>query len=267
MSAALSRSAVPSSQKPASSRGILLVAHGERGGRMDNAALLDLSNRVRKRLDGVEVEAGVLKGSPSLQDGWERLSASERFIYPFFMSDGFFVSRILPKKVREAVGVEGDNLAMLPPFGVSPLLAGALLASLKGVLADLGREDEKAPLLIAAHGASIDKQSSFRTNQLAQALRDCGQFGPISCAFLDEAPHLHDVVGSLDPRTLVLPLFNGLGSHGMDDMAELQAMSPDGCHYLPPIGGEAWVADLVAHDIHQMLARLEKEDAHLDAAQ
>jgi sirohydrochlorin ferrochelatase len=248
-------------------KGVLMVAHGERGGRLNNAALLDLVDQIRERLDGVEIEAGVLKGEPSLSEGWDGLSAEDRYIYPFFMSDGFFVSRILPKKIREAIGFHGNELTMLAPFGISPQLGPALLSNLKQTLADLGRQAEFPPLLIAAHGASVDKQSSLRANQLADFLARSGRFSKVHCAFLDEAPHLEDIVPDLDPQSLVLPLFNGLGSHSIDDMAELKSNSPSSVHYLPPVGGEDWVADIVAHDIERALFGSGHHFAHQNAAQ
>ncbi len=251
----------------APSKGVLLVAHGERGGRLDNAALLDLANQIQERLENVEIAAGVLKGAPSLADGWQQLSTEDRYIYPFFMSDGFFVSRILPKKIREAIGEPGDDLTMLAPFGVSPDLGPALLTNLKQTLTELGRHKETPPLLIAAHGASIDKQSSLRANQLADFLSESRCFSKVHCAFLDEAPYLEDIVPDLDPQSLVLPLFNGLGSHSIDDMAELKAKSPANVHYLPPVGGEDWVADIVAHDIEQALLSSCHQAAHQNAAQ
>ncbi|SNZ07197.1 CbiX/SirB N-terminal domain-containing protein [Cohaesibacter gelatinilyticus] len=248
-------------------KGVLMVAHGERGGRLNNAALLDLVDQIRDRLDGVEIEAGVLKGEPSLSEGWDGLSAEDRYIYPFFMSDGFFVSRILPKKIREAVGFHGNELTMLAPFGISPQLGPALLNNLKRTLAGLGRQAEIPPLLIAAHGASVDKQSSLRANQLANYLSESGRFSEVHCAFLDEAPYLEDIVPDLNPQSLVLPLFNGLGSHSIDDMSALRIKSPNGVHYLPPVGGEEWVADIVAHDIEQALFGSGHQIACQDAAQ
>ena len=261
------KSAFSGASKSAASKAVLLVAHGERGGRLDNALLLKLAKDVSERLDKIEIAASVLKGSPSLAEGWSNFSASERYVYPFFMSDGFFVSRILPKKIHEAIGSEADNLTMLPPFGVSPDLGPALLQSLTQTLEGLDRASETPPLLIAAHGASIDKQSSLRANQLAHFLAQSGRFSKVDCAFLDEAPYLESVVPDLDPQSLVLPLFNGLGSHSIDDMAELKAMSPAGCHYLPPVGGESWVADIVAHDIEQALFGAGSQCAHKNAAQ
>ncbi|MCV6548196.1 MAG: hypothetical protein OIF56_13110 [Cohaesibacter sp.] len=248
-------------------KSVLLVAHGERGGRQDNAAFLELAQHIDARLDGVEVQAGVMKGSPSIRNGWDKLTSKDRYIYPFFMSDGFFVSRILPQKIREAVGDPKEKLTMLPPFGISPALGPALLANLRQTLVELDRADETPPLLIAAHGASIDKQSSRRANELARFLMKSGCFSSVSCAFLDEDPHLRDVVTDLDSKSLVLPLFNGLGSHSIDDMAELQAMSPQSCHYLPPVGAEDWVVDIVARDISRALFGTSHFMAHQSAAQ
>ena len=242
-------------------KGILLVAHGERGGRLNNARLLELTRQIRKNLDGVQVEAGVLKGDPSIANGWERLQSPHRWIYPFFMSDGYFCSRILPQKVAEAIGRTSDCFTMLPPFGVSQWLAEGLNNALMLEIDRLGLAGSRPPLLIAAHGASLDRQSSKRAHQLAQKLNATGNFGPIACGFLDEAPYLHDMIGTVRPNTLVLPLFNGLGSHSVDDMAKLAESAPADCHFITPVGGQSWVGDTMTADILKALRLSDKAEA------
>lgn len=257
----IQRSGSPATQ------GVLLVAHGERGGRLNNALLQSLADHVGQLLPDIEVRAGVLKGDPSIKVGWDALSAPNRFIYPFFMSDGFFVTRILPKKVREAIGPADRELSFLAPFGTSNLLTGNIERSIEAELLSLGRKGEKAPILLAAHGASVDRRSAIRTNELAQSLIDSRKFGPVRCAFLDEAPYLEDIVPDLDPDSLVLPLFNGLGSHSVDDIAELKHNSPDGVHYMQPVGSMDWVAKLICADISAALGLSVDSGAHLIAAQ
>ena len=242
--------------------GILIVAHGERGGKRDNAHLMQLASEVRALLQDVEVAVGVLKGSPSIAQGWAQLTAPNRFIYPFFMSDGYFCNHILPKKVMEAIrphtGFGNDRnypeLTILPPFGVSEGLAAAVADVLQKEQEALGRADTRPPVLIAAHGTPVDRQSSTRAHELAEALRITGHFGPVSCGFLDEAPFLCDLVGHISPDTLVLPHFNGLGSHSVDDMAQLAKKAPDGCHFILPVGAQPWVGDVISADIRNALS-------------
>ena len=253
-------------QKQSPEHAVLLVAHGERGGRFNNARLVELANEVRANLAScglgpIEVEAGVMKGDPSIKDAWDHLTAPNRLLYPFFMSDGYFCTKILPQKVRTAIGDTNLELTPLPPFGVSQRLADGIIAALLVELDHLGRKGEKAPVLIAAHGASVDKQSSRRAQELADALIASEHFGAVSCAFLDEAPYLEEVVPEIDPATLILPHFNGLGSHSVDDMAELATICPEGVHFVAPVGGQHWVADVISGDILHAF-----EHAELDIA-
>ena len=233
--------------------GILLVAHGERGGRFNNARLLELAAEVRSALGSVQVEAGVLHGDPSIADGWSRLNARHRLVYPFFMADGYFCNRILPKKVAEAVGRDVEHLTMLPPFGISEWIGDGITGALLAEIEHLGRAGSRPPILLVAHGASIDRQSSTRARELAQKLRQSGNFGPVSCAFLDEAPHVGDVIEHIAEGTIILPHFNGLGSHSVDDMAALAERAPAGCHFVMPVGGQSWVGQVITADIEQAL--------------
>ena len=234
-------------------KAVLIVAHGERGGNNDNARLLQLAGEVRRNLPGIQVEVGVLKGYPSIAEGWSRLRAEQKFVYPFFMSDGYFCSRILPRIIANAVGDEASSMTMLPPFGVSELLPNGVSCGLINAMKMLGLDGKCPTLLIAAHGASIDRQSSRRANELAASLMRTGLFRSVTCGFLDEAPHLRDMVADLEPDTLVLPHFNGLGSHSVDDMAKLAAKSPPHVHYLTPVGGQPWVGGIMSADIQKAL--------------
>lgn len=246
------------SYRHASEQAVLIVAHGERGGRCDNARLLELADEVRNNLGDVQIEAGVLRGSPSIAEAWSRLTAPNRLIYPFFMADGFFCNRILPKKIAEATGSDPRDVnaptRLLQPFGVSNWLADAVTGALVRDMNRMKLTGTRPHLLIAAHGASVDRQSSKRANELADQLRTTGYFRDVSCAFLDEAPHLNCVIGTMLPNTLVLPLFNGLGSHSVDDMAALASVAPPQTHFLTPVGGQDWVGDLMTADIEAALA-------------
>ena len=244
-----------------SSKGVLIVAHGERGGNLNNARLLELADEVRQRLGNVEVEAGVLRGSPSIADAWANMSSDERVIYPFFMADGFFCNRILPKKVSEAIGEGGAAFEMLPPFGVSDWLSDGIAAALLREMDGLGLTHQRPPLLIVAHGASVDRQSSNRAHELADRLKETGYFGPVSVGFLDEAPYIRDMVADLAPNTLVLPHFNGLGSHSVDDMAKYKARAPKDVHFITPVGGQDWVGEIMTADIIKALSHVSALEA------
>ncbi|MCT4656365.1 MAG: hypothetical protein N4A65_11185 [Cohaesibacter sp.] len=236
-------------EKGEKDRSVLIVAHGERGGRLDNAHLIALTQEAQSLLPQIQIECAVLKGDPSIADAWQTLTGKERYIYPFFMSDGFFVSTILPKKIKAAIGEPFPDLHYLPPFGVSPDLPQVILSRLCDFLDQEGRLDERPPLLIAAHGASIDRQSCLRANELAKEIETSNHFSPVTTAFLDEAPFLEDVIPTLDPRTIVMPHFNGLGSHAIDDMAALKSKAPSGICFTEPVGAFPSVANLIAHDI------------------
>ncbi|WP_180966731.1 CbiX/SirB N-terminal domain-containing protein [Cohaesibacter celericrescens] len=233
--------------------GILIVAHGERGGRFNNARVLELADEIGYKIGMVQVEAGVLKGAPSIAEAWSRLNTPNKLIYPFFMSDGYFCNRILPQKVAEEIGQSIETLTMLPPFGVSDWIAEGVTSALLQDISRLGLSGHRPPILIAAHGASIDRQSSRRAHELADKLKRTGNFGAISCGFLDEAPHLSDMIGDVLPNTVVLPLFNGLGSHSVDDMTKLAKNAPENCHFVTPVGGQSWVGDIMIADILKAL--------------
>ena len=100
---------------------IVIVAHGDRGGRERNGALLSHADYLRRELGFSYVEPCVLNGEPEAEEVFEKISEKqiERvLVYPFFMSDGYFVDRVLPAKIDEA-GLTGKT-RVIEPLGLDP---------------------------------------------------------------------------------------------------------------------------------------------------
>ncbi|MCH9765413.1 MAG: hypothetical protein K0U34_05410, partial [Alphaproteobacteria bacterium] len=86
---------------------VVLAAHGDRGGHgpegangalLRHAATLAANNRFRC------VAYGVVKGTPTLEQALtQAISSKPRalVVYPFFMSNGYFVKTILPGRLAE----------------------------------------------------------------------------------------------------------------------------------------------------------------------
>ncbi len=97
----------------------VLVAHGDRGGATPNAALRAQAEAVRK-LTGIDVRTGMLKGEPTIEQALADAAATDAphiAVYPLFMADGYFV-----QKVRERVLAVGHapEPEFLAPLGLDP---------------------------------------------------------------------------------------------------------------------------------------------------
>ena len=98
---------------------LVLAAHGDRDGPGRNESLANHVAALSKRNEFVCVSGGVLNGEPSLEAALQQAvnsGAKHILLYPMFMSGGYFVQNILPKRITEAR--LPIPLKMLQPFGL-----------------------------------------------------------------------------------------------------------------------------------------------------
>lgn len=228
------------SREPVRSTGVLIVAHGERGGRGDNIALRSLAERVAAELvPKAVVVPAVLKGGPSIAEAVARLRTAgcrSLVAYPFFMSTGYFTRVLLPQQLAE-------HCDSLPWRLIEPLGADAGLPDL------ISRHAAKATrgprdLLLVAHGSTKSRDSASAADRIADALHASEAFHSVQLAFLEEPPYLTDVIGTSMGRRLVVGLFTGDGLHAREDVPA--AIDATKHTYLGGVGTWPDVAGLVA---------------------
>lgn len=223
--------------------GVLIVAHGERGGNSDNVALLSLAERVAQILvPSALVAPAVLNGTPALSDAVSFLKARgclKLTVYPLFMSAGYFTSVRLPRQLADYCGAM--EWQVVAPLGLD--------ANLPELICRRAREAAERPLdsenvLIVAHGSRTSPESAMAAQNIASSVRASGLFASVESAFLEEPPFLDDVIAAADTRRLVIGLFAGDGRHARNDV--LEALEATSHVYLGAVGTWPEIADLVA---------------------
>ncbi|MEL7049337.1 MAG: CbiX/SirB N-terminal domain-containing protein, partial [Pseudomonadota bacterium] len=154
----------------------VLVGHGERGGARTNALLLGLADTASN--PDIQVFGGVLNGSPSFEDAIHAARAASDapvLVYPFFMSPGYFVNTVLPRRIKD-IGLT-DDCRILRPFGSDPSLIDVMHrhAIKSATKADLTPANSR--LLLVGHGSrSGAPASAISTRQAASALAQRNAF-------------------------------------------------------------------------------------------
>lgn len=219
--------------------GVLIVAHGERGGRGDNVALQSLAERIAAALAAKAVVVpAVLKGGPSIGEAVARLRAAgchALVVYPFFMSAGYFTRVLLPQRLDE-------NCECLPWRMIEPLGVDAELPDLICRHAVAASKDPQH-LLLVAHGSSKSRDSAAAAGRIADALHASEAFRSVQLAFLEEPPYLADVIAVSVGHRLVVGLFTGDGLHAREDVPA--AIDATKHTYLGGVGTWPDVAGLV----------------------
>ncbi|MEJ1159201.1 sirohydrochlorin chelatase [Prosthecomicrobium sp. N25] len=234
---------------------ILVAAHGDGGDLRRNAAIRTIAERLARRVD-VPVAWAVLKEPDSFPAARADLGTAAEgpvAVYPFFMSDGYFVRVKLPRMLA-ASGFPRPQL--LPTFGTDPLVVDLLERRLRSVAAlQGGCEPKDFRILLVGHGSgSGEPASRLRTEAVAAELGYRG-LGRVHVAFIEEAPFVEDAFRDVDPQ-IVVGFFASEGTHALDDVATLVAERPQVLHHIAAIGSDLGVADMIAARIAEAAGSL-----------
>lgn len=234
----------PSVREPTA---LLVAAHGERRSGARNETLLSHVGALRQRLRFSLIVAGVLSGEPSLESALEAVAATpftRLVVYPFFMSDGYFVSHVLEPRLRAFA--HKLNLVVLPPLGLDPRFAQFVVEESLATAYRAGFEPQRTHLLLIAHGSPRNDASSRVTARIAAAAGDSYRFASVGMAFLDQPPFLTNELAVRREPTIVAGLFSGEGRHGWRDVPSAIEETGANAVYTGPFGSLPGIVDIIA---------------------
>lgn len=225
--------------------GVFIVGHGERGGNADNQVLLTLRDRVASELVSTIVEAGVLNGDPGFEQALQELGrrgCHKVLLYPFFMSDGYFVRTALPERMERS----GTAMTwrVLPPLGLDAAVPTLIIERALREAKVAGWAAPATRLLIVGHGSTKSRASAAATEAVAATVRTAQAFQAVETAFLEEPPFIAERIAGAARHTVVVGFFSAEGLHARDDIPA--AIAGTDIRYTGPIGGEPAVAGIAA---------------------
>lgn len=196
-----------------------------------------------------EVRAGVLSGAPAIEqtvagrDGFASV-----FVFPLFMSEGYFTSTAIPARLglneADSTARRGDVL-LLPPLGVLPGLTARIEAFALAYAAKNGLSPGEHCLLLLGHGSTKTPRARASIDAHRRALAGRTQFAGVTAAYLEEPPFIADVVAASPRGLLAVGMFAGAGLHGGEDATALLRTKPD-AHYAGPVVADSGIVDLIA---------------------
>lgn len=220
-------------------RQVVIVAHGSPSDPAPQQAEMEsLAQRVGALLPSDEIRGATLASPCALEAALDGLIAPT--IYPFFMAEGWFTQRELPRRLA-ALGHSGPRMR---PFGVDPNLP-ALIADIVGEAAkQAGIEPETSDLILAAHGSAIARRSKNSALAMAEVLRRTTGFWRVRVGLIEEPPYLADIAAQ-SPGGLCLPFFALSAGHVTDDIPEALDTTAFPGLLLPAVGADARVPALI----------------------
>ncbi|MCA1296771.1 CbiX/SirB N-terminal domain-containing protein [Stappia indica] len=229
-------------------RAAVIVAHGSpKDPEPQERALTALAARVATRVPGLTVRGATLAADGALEAALDGLDAP--LVYPFFMADGWFTRKQLPRRLAAA----GQNGARcLAPFGADPALIDLLVRTALDTARAAGLSPANTTLVLAAHGSGRHSSSDVTAHDSARALSARGHFRQVVTGFIEQPPFLADVTRRAGPA-LCLPFFSLRAGHVLDDIPGALADAGFDGPVLPPIGLHGDVPGLIAATLTKTL--------------
>jgi len=218
----------------------LITAHGQPSApRPPEAALASLASQVQKLLPNWDIRSATLSTPGRLES---ELSEGA-VIYPFFMAQGWFAGRILPRRL----GTVPHQMAC--PFGLDPALPALVAAAVIQHVNQRGCDDQDYDLLLAAHGSARGPKAAEAANSFASALRPLLPMGCVSTGFIEQSPSVETAAQTLRPDALCLPFFAQSGDHSRNDIPKALTAAGFTGTRLPTVGTLPDVPILIAQAI------------------
>ncbi|MFN3644358.1 MAG: CbiX/SirB N-terminal domain-containing protein [Gemmobacter sp.] len=216
----------------------LIVAHGAPADPLtQEAALHRLADAVAALMPGWRVRGATLAAPGALEAALAGLDRP--VVFPFFMAEGWFTLRELPRRLA------GAQVRQLRPFGTLPGLVALCAAAARDGAAAAGIDPAGAALLLAGHGSAVSRTSTVTTEAAAEALRLRGVFARVVTGYVEEVPYLAGAARDLGPA-VCLPFFALSAGHVTGDIPAALAAAGFAGPILPPIGAHPGAAGLIA---------------------
>jgi sirohydrochlorin ferrochelatase len=230
----------------------LIIAHGSPSAPDGPERVMrNLAVAVANLLPGWAVRGATLAAPGAIAAVLDDLpAAGELLVYPHFMSDGWFTTEELPRRLDRA-GAEDFNV--LPAFGLDPAVFELCLRRAEEAILAEKHTSATTAVLVAAHGSPTDRRPAAATAAAVQFLIRSGKFREVRAGFIDEAPFLADAARIQGPA-ICLPFFAGRAGHVEADVPAALAEAGFPGPMLAPIGIDAKVPGVVAAALEESAA-------------
>lgn len=222
----------------------LILAHGSPSDpdRLDEI-LCRLAKRVARRAPGWRIQAATLGKRGSVKAAVSAVGPGKPItVYPLFMSDGWFVSEELPRRLAE---LTDGPVSYLAPLGLDPALPELCgRRALEGAQ-KIGSASSACTLILAAHGSRSSCKSAQSAARIKDQIIDAGEFADVRLGFINEAPSIAEVAVCATPATC-LPLFATRAGHVQFDVPAALTEAGFTGPVLAPIGDDPEIPGLIA---------------------
>ena len=209
---------------------LLIVGHGSTVNPSSSRPTLMHAATIRDRGIFAEVACCFWKEEPSLRDAvffFRDPAIREVYVVPNFISEGYFTRTVIPRELElngpETVRPSGQTWKYCEPVGSHESMTEHLLARASEIAP--GVPEDRASLLIVAHGTSLNDNSAVAAKEQAEKIRRLERYAEVLNVYMEEPPLVSDWANlTTSKNVVVVPFFISDGLHSYEDIPALLGM-------------------------------------------
>jgi sirohydrochlorin cobaltochelatase len=209
---------------------LLIVGHGSTENPDSSTPYFDHADEVRRRKLFAEVHCCFWKEEPSLREAHYLIDASEVYVVPDFISEGYFTQDVIPRELGltgPTTEVRGKTFHYCLPVGVHPSMTSLILRRAREVAPNVNPAE--TTLIITGHGTGLNQNSTKAIrDQVALIAASGAGYAAVLDAYMEEAPFIadwHEMATT--PNVVVVPFFIADGLHSYQDIPVLLGMESE----------------------------------------
>jgi sirohydrochlorin cobaltochelatase len=263
---------------------LVVFGHGTRLNAESAAPIFQHAAELRRRKIFAEVREAFWKQEPHIKKILAEISEPRVFIVPFFISEGYFSTQIIPKELGfsfpESLNLKTKHSARFycSPVGSHDSMTKVILSRADEVVKKFPFPRAPKPadttLLIAGHGTGRNANSRKAVERQVELIRAQNIYAAVGAVFMEETPFIKGCHESVKTKNIiVVPFFISDGLHAVEDIPVLLGepervvkerlaagqptwRNPTGCAgkliwYSSSIGTEPLLADVILERVRE----------------
>ncbi len=211
---------------------LVVLGHGTTLNEQSADPVIQHVTEFRRRKVFAGVREAFWKQEPHIKKVLAELSTPRIFIVPFFISEGYFSTEVIPQelgfKFPESLTLMTQNSSQFycRPVGSHDLMTRVILARAAEVVKNFPFPRAPNPmdttLLIAGHGTGRNANSRKAVERQVELIRVLRIYAEVDAVFMEEAPFIKDCVTTVNTKNvIVVPFFISDGLHAVEDIPVL----------------------------------------------
>ena len=218
--------------KSFSDAALVVLGHGTTLNDQSAAPVFQHAAELRRRKIFAQVREGFWKQEPHIKKVLMEISGPRVFIVPFFISEGYFSTEIIPKELGFAfpenlkLKTQNSERFYCSPVGSHDLMTKVILARAKEVAETFPfprmPKNSDTTLLIAGHGTGRNANSRKAVERQVELIRAQNCYADVGAVFMEEAPFIKGCHENVKTKNIVVvPFFISDGLHAVEDIPVL----------------------------------------------